>query len=142
MRHGEAFDPVEVRKQRIFPADVLDSRIDVSDGPKRLYAKLSQLALTADRRQRPWKGYIEFSESYLAKLLGKSESGVRRDMAVLRDLRFIRTDRPNRQKHAQHVFLWHPDFDRANVSGQGPEESAPDRANLGNNIFDNSSLVR
>ena len=140
---GEPLDPVDVtRRLKIYPVDAVDARRDISDGPKRLYAKLFRIAVTADRRKNPWPGYVYASEKYLAAQLGKSESGIRRDSAALRAKALVRVERPNRTENNHYYFLWLPSFDGADVSARdsadmsaqkcfdSAEVSGHDRANV------------
>ena len=130
MKPGDVFDPVEVRRLKLYPVDVVDAVPDVSDGPKRLYSKLVQIAVTVDRKQHPWKGFVYTSERYLADILGKSESGIRRDAAVLRKLGLIRVERPKNQGNNHYFFVWRQEFHRANVSGAEVQNEAEHRANV------------
>jgi hypothetical protein len=131
MKTGDVFDPVDVaRRLKVYPVDIVDAMTDVSDGPKRLYSKLFQLAVTPDRRKYPWNGYVYTSEQYLSKLLGKSVSGVRRDLTVIRDRRLIAVERPNRHESSHYIFLWHETFDSANVGCQDAPTAQPDSANV------------
>jgi hypothetical protein len=131
MKAGDVFDPVDVRRLNFYPVDSVDARRDTSDGPKRLYAKLHQIAVTADRRKNPWPGYIYASEKYLAVQLGKSESAIRRDSAALRSLGVVRVERPSRTKNNRYYFIWHPDFERANVSGRDSADVSAQERNDG-----------
>ena len=44
---GEAFNPADVIRMKMYPVDVVDSRPDIGDGPKRLYAQLFRIAIAA-----------------------------------------------------------------------------------------------
>jgi hypothetical protein len=135
MKAGTVFDPVDVRRLKLYPVDVVDAWCHVGDGPKRLYGKLFQIAMTTDRRKNPWPGYIYASEWYLAGLLGKSESTIRRDSAALRSLKVVRVERRSRTESNCYSFLWHPDFERADVSvreepGERADVSVRDSADM------------
>jgi hypothetical protein len=138
VKSGDPFDPQDViRRLKVYPVDVVDARTDISDGPKRLYAKLFRIVAFADRKKHEWHGYVYASEQYLAVQLGKSIAGVRRDLATLRTLGLIRVDRPNRRANNHYFFLWRPEFDRPNGNSQASDErlnlsdqSRPNSANL------------
>lgn len=54
MKAGGEFDPVDVtRNLKIYPTDTVDARMDLGDGPKRLYSQLFRIAVTTDRRRTP-----------------------------------------------------------------------------------------
>jgi hypothetical protein len=131
MKPGDAFDPVDVnRRLKLYPVDTVDARTNISDGPKRLYAQLFKIAVTIDRRKNPWPGFIFVKENFLAKRLGKSESGIRRDSSTLRKLGLVRVERPSRTKSNRYYFLWQPEFDRPDVSYQESESAQDDRADV------------
>jgi len=139
VKPGEVFDPVDVtRRLKRYPVDAVDARRDIKDGPKRFYALLFRIAVTTDRRKNPWPGYLFPSEKFLAERLGKSESVIKRDLAVLRSVRLVRVERPDKTQNNRYFLLWDASFDGADVSGQeqpavkddSPEMSSRDSSHL------------
>src|SRR5579862_8195755 len=117
MNPGDVFDPVVSRRLKLYPVDSVDGRRDLGDGPKRLYAQLFRIAVTADRRRNAWPGYVYASEMFLANRLGKSVSRIREDAKALRNAHLIKIERPRNQGNNQCSFLWVEDSHRPDSSG-------------------------
>src|SRR5665213_1333524 len=123
---GEPFDPADAAKNKIFIADIIASRNEISDGCKLQYDRMARLAITARKSGNPWPGFVCPSVEYMARMLGKSEPSIRRDTAALRRHKLIRVERPNRHEKNRYVFLWHAWFECSHVSGQTLERECSD----------------
>ena len=108
MRVGDEFNPA-FAKCSFYPHDFVDRDRTLSDGAKRVYARLVRFAGK--------DGHCWPSQATLSYELGKSDRQVRRDLAEIKVAGLIRPQ-AGRRKSSTYIFLWSNLFEPIHLSTQ------------------------
>jgi hypothetical protein len=103
---GERYDPQEAQRAKVYVVDAVDARVGLGDGAKRVHDRFYKMALGIKRNDHAWRGYVYPKIKSLAKMLGKSEAEIKRDVAELVEAGLNDVERPNRQEGNHYFFKW------------------------------------